>query len=201
VPGPKLPASLPKALSPEEILTLVTFPDTSTALGLRNRTMFELLYAGGLRVSELLNLTLGQINLEDSFLRVTGKGSKDRLVPIGRTAAEFLGLYLTRSRPLLAAPQSDSAVFLNRSGTKMSRQFFWKLISGQARLAGLPPVSPHVLRHSFATHLVEGGADLRAVQMMLGHASVGTTEVYLKVSSKRLREVHQRFHPRSGRGE
>ncbi|MDR1085316.1 MAG: tyrosine recombinase XerD [Deltaproteobacteria bacterium] len=199
IPGPKQPKPLPKALSEEEILTLVTSPDIGTPLGLRNRAMFELLYAGGLRVSELLGLKLSQINLPEAFLRVFGKGAKERLTPIGQTAVEFLSLYLAKARPLLAKPATDSTVFLNKFGAGMSRQYFWELISREAASAGLPPVSPHVLRHSFATHLVEGGADLRAVQMMLGHQSLATTEVYLKVSAKRLREVHDRHHPRSGR--
>jgi integrase/recombinase XerD len=199
ITGPRLPRTLPKALSAENIATLVTAPDITTPLGLRNRAMLELMYAGGLRVSELLNLTLSQVNLPDAFLRVVGKGSKERVTPIGQTATLFLNRYLNEVRPTLIKSKSEPTIFLNRRGLKISRQYFWRLIGEEALKVGLPPVSPHVLRHSFATHLVEGGADLRAVQMMLGHASLATTEVYLKVTTKRLKEVHDRHHPRSGR--
>jgi integrase/recombinase XerD len=198
IAGPKLPKTLPKALSAEEIATLVAAPDISTTLGLRDRAMLELTYASGLRVSELLSLTLGQINLPEALLRILGKGQKERIVPIGQVAIELLEQYLKKARPLLAGPKSGSAVFLTKRGQKMSRQFFWRLIGKVAAGAGLPNVSPHVLRHSFATHLVDGGADLRAVQLMLGHASLATTEVYLKTSSRRLRETHDKYHPRSG---
>ncbi|MDR1607171.1 MAG: tyrosine recombinase XerD [Deltaproteobacteria bacterium] len=197
--GPTLPKTLPKALSTEDIVTLVTSPDVTTPLGLRDRAMLELMYAAGLRVSELLSLTLGQVNLPDAFLRVTGKGSKDRVTPIGQKATLLLEKYLTEVRPTLIKPKSGPVIFLNKRGLKMSRQYFWRLIGELAIKSGLPPVSPHVLRHSFATHLVEGGADLRAVQMMLGHSSLATTEVYLKVTTKRLKEIHDRHHPRSGR--
>ncbi|MDR1870511.1 MAG: tyrosine recombinase XerD [Deltaproteobacteria bacterium] len=198
IPGPKLPQHLPKALSQEDILTLIASPDVGTTLGLRDRAMLELMYAAGLRVSELLNLTLNRVNLDEAFLRITGKGQKDRFTPIGQTAVELLALYLDKARPLLLSPKSGSTVFLNSRGQRMSRQYFWRLTSRLAAQSGLPPVSPHALRHSFATHLVEGGADLRAVQLMLGHSNLSTTEVYLKVTSqKALRDIHDRYHPRA----
>ncbi|MDR0549222.1 MAG: tyrosine recombinase [Deltaproteobacteria bacterium] len=198
LPGPKLPKSLPKALGTEEIATLVSAPDINTPLGLRDRAMLELTYATGLRVSELLSLTLGQVNLDEAWLRIFGKGQKERLVPIGQTALELLKDYLSLTRPLFLKPNSGSTVFLTHRGRPMSRQFFWRRVSELAQSLGLSLVSPHVLRHSFATHLVEGGADLRAVQLMLGHADLTSTEVYLKTSSRRLRAVHDRYHPRSG---
>ncbi len=194
---PKLPRSLPKALSAEEIRLLVEAPETDTPLGLRNRAMFELMYSAGLRVSELLALNLSQCNLEDAFLRVRGKGDKERLTPMGEVAVNLLARYLKESRPHLAGPESRGLVFLNKNGRRLSRQYFWRLLTGYTDLLGLSGVTPHVLRHSFATHLVEGGADLRAVQMMLGHASLATTEIYIKVGAERLGRVHRQFHPRS----
>ncbi|MDR1545274.1 MAG: tyrosine recombinase XerD [Deltaproteobacteria bacterium] len=196
--SPRRPRALPKALDREDVLKLLSSPQPDTLLGLRNRAMFETIYAAGLRVSELLALTLSQVNLQDSFLIVRGKGDKERLVPLGRDAAGFLEKWLKEGRPQLQRAGSGSFVFLSRRGVPPTRQWFWKLVADQARAAGLPDVSPHVLRHSFATHLVEGGADLRAVQMMLGHASLDTTEIYLKVDGGRLKKVHDAFHPRSG---
>ncbi len=198
---PKLPKSLPKALSAESIRMLVEAPETATPLGLRNRAMFELMYSSGLRVSELLSLTISQCNAADAFIRVRGKGDKERLIPMGETAANLMTRYLKEARPHLASPKSGGTLFLNRNGGRLSRQYFWRLLSGYADLLGLSGVTPHVLRHSFATHLVEGGADLRAVQMMLGHASLATTEIYIKVGAERLVRVHSQFHPRSGKQE
>ncbi|MDR0881069.1 MAG: site-specific tyrosine recombinase XerD [Candidatus Adiutrix sp.] len=195
--SPKLPRTLPKALSPEDIFRLVTAPETDTPLGLRNRTMFELMYAAGLRVSELLDLTLAQVNLDESFLRVRGKGDKERLAPMGEVAANLLASYLRAGRPRLAGPKSGAVVFLNHRGGRLSRQYFWRILGDYAGRLGLAGVTPHVLRHSFATHLVEGGADLRAVQMMLGHASLATTEIYIKVGAERLARVHRQYHPRA----
>ncbi len=196
--SPKLPRTLPKALGPEDILRLVTAPETDTPLGLRNRTMFELMYSSGLRVSELLDLTLARVNLEEAFLRVRGKGDKERLVPMGEVAANLLTRYLREARPRLAGPKSGALLFLNHRGGRLSRQYFWRVLGEYAGLLGLRGVTPHVLRHSFATHLVEGGADLRAVQMMLGHASLATTEIYIKVGAERLGRVHRQYHPRAG---
>ena len=194
---PRLPQALPKALEPEDMARLVSAPETDSQLGLRNRTMFELMYSAGLRVSELLDLTLAQINIEESFLRVRGKGSKERLSPMGEVAAGFMARYLKEARPHLAGAKSGSYVFLNKSGGRLSRQYFWRVLGEYAKQQGLNGVTPHVLRHSFATHLVDGGADLRAVQMMLGHASLATTEIYIKVGTERLSRVHQQYHPRA----
>jgi integrase/recombinase XerD len=198
VAGPRLPQPLPKALTREEAERLVTSPDLTRTGGLRDRAMFELLYAGGLRVSELSGLTLGQLNLPESYVRVRGKGSKDRLVPVGDEACRWLGRYLAEERPSLDRTGNAGALFLNARGGPLSRQYVWRLISRHAALAGIRHASPHVLRHSFATHLVDGGADLRAVQSMLGHAGLGTTEIYLKTADARLKSVHARRHPRSG---
>jgi integrase/recombinase XerD len=160
--------------------------------------MFELMYAGGLRVSELLDLTISQLVLKESFIRVRGKGSKDRLVPIGDLSVYFLEKYLREERPKVSKKDSGNIVFLNNRGGRLSRQYFWRLVKESADYCGVKNASPHVLRHSFATHLLEGGADLRSVQTMLGHARLGTTELYLKTSDVRLKEIHTRLHPRSG---
>lgn len=197
--SPKLPQSLPKALGPDDVRRLVEAPETVTPLGLRNRTMFELMYSSGLRVSELLDLSLSRVNLDDSFLRVRGKGDKERLAPMGEVAANLVAEYLKNGRPHLAGPKSGGLVFLNNRGGRLSRQYFWRVLGEYADQLGLSGVTPHVLRHSFATHLVEGGADLRAVQMMLGHASLATTEIYIKVGAERLGRVHRQFHPRAER--
>jgi len=196
--GPRPPRSLPKALGPEEVRRLVESPDPEKLLGLRDRAMFELMYGSGLRVSELLNLTLSQVNLPEAFLKVRGKGDKERLAPLGEVSARFLARYLAETRPRLARTASRSRVFLNHRGGGLSRQYFWRLLGRYARDLGLRGVTPHGLRHSFATHLVEGGADLRAVQMMLGHSSLVTTEIYIKVGPERLSQVHRRHHPRAG---
>jgi integrase/recombinase XerD len=195
--GPKIEKPLPKALDKDQVEKLINFSDIDTHDGLRSRAMLEVVYAGGLRVSELVSLTLGQLHLKDGFLRVRGKGSKDRLVLLGETAIMYLGRYLIEVRPSLVCKKSGQTVFLNNNGEPVTRNAFYRLVSKLASDAGLPPTSPHVLRHSFATHLLEGGADLRAVQMMLGHSSLSTTELYLKVEDKRLQEVHSRYHPRS----
>ncbi|MCL2028801.1 MAG: tyrosine recombinase XerD [Deltaproteobacteria bacterium] len=195
--GPRPPRSLPKALGPEDIRLLVESPDPETLLGLRDRAMFELMYGSGLRVSELLDLTLSQVNLPEAFLKVRGKGGKERLAPMGEASAGFLARYLKESRPRLAARAGRSLVFLNHRGGRLSRQYFWRLLGRHAGKAGLRGVTPHVLRHSFATHLVEGGADLRAVQMMLGHSSLVTTEIYIKTGPERLARIHSDHHPRA----
>ncbi|UQZ89574.1 site-specific tyrosine recombinase XerD [Deltaproteobacteria bacterium Smac51] len=194
---PKLPRTLPKALSTDEIRLLVEAPETDTPLGLRNRTMFELMYSAGLRVSELLALNMAQCNLDDAFIRVHGKGDKERLAPMGEVAVNLMKRYLKEGRPHLVKPKSGGVVFLNKNGGRLSRQYFWRILTSYTDLLGLSGVTPHVLRHSFATHLVEGGADLRAVQMMLGHSSLATTEIYIKVGAERLSRVHHQYHPRS----
>jgi integrase/recombinase XerD len=198
VVGPKKSKTLPKAWSKDMVERLVTSPDVSTTLGLRDRAMLELLYAGGLRVSELLDLTIGRLRLDEGYARVLGKGSKERLVLVGEEAIEACAAWLARGRPELARPRSPANVFLNYRGGRMSRNYFWRRLGLIADEAGLPRLSPHVLRHSFATHLLAGGADLRAVQMMLGHESLATTEIYLKVEGSRLAEIHRRAHPRGG---
>ncbi len=195
--SPRLPQSLPKALKPEDMIKLLNAPNTDTPLGLRNRAMFELMYSSGLRVSELLDLTLSQTNLEEAYLRVRGKGGKERLTPMGEVASELLKRYLKEARPRLAKADSGGRVFLNKNGGRLSRQFFWRVLSDYAAQLGLKGVTPHVLRHSFATDLVDGGADLRAVQMMLGHASLATTEIYIKVGAERLSQVYRSYHPRA----
>jgi len=200
--SPRFEAPLPRLLRPDETAALIAATDPSTALGLRDRSMLEVLYGSGLRVSELVELPLGALDLRAGLLRVFGKGRKERMVPMGIPALETLELYLETARPTLiakSAPDCD-AVYLTRRGRAMSRQNFFKRIRGAARSAGIAAdrVSPHVLRHAFATDLLEGGADLRAVQSMLGHADLSTTEIYTHVSRGRLRETVERRHPRGG---
>jgi integrase/recombinase XerD len=209
---PKLWRTLPKVLAPAEVEALLAAPDVVTPLGLRDRAMIELLYASGLRVSELVGLTLPQLRgvnageraaegaalREIDFLVAFGKGSKERVVPVGEEAAAWVLRYLREVRPRLLAGERHLAVFVNRAGAAMTRQGFWKLLRGHALKAGLRTApSPHVLRHSFATHLLEHGADLRAVQMMLGHADISTTQIYTHIHQQRLKSLYDRFHPRS----
>jgi integrase/recombinase XerD len=169
------------------------------AAGTRDRAMLETLYGAGLRVSELVSLRLSQLNLEGGYVVVIGKGDKERPVPLGVPARDALRAYLDRARGELLAGRGSPHVFLTARGRAMSRQGFWKLLGRRALALGLPEVSPHRLRHSFATHLLEGGADLRAVQAMLGHADIATTQIYTDVARTKLRELHRRFHPRSTR--
>jgi integrase/recombinase XerD len=201
---PRFDQPLPRVLRPDETLALIEAVDPSTPLGLRDRAMIEVLYGAGLRVSELVSLPLGGYDGRSGVLRVFGKGSKERIVPIGEPAQVALDEYLSLGRPVLAkAAQVDSdAVFLSRRGSAMSRQNFFIRLRGIARTAGVPSekVSPHVLRHAFATDLLEGGADLRALQSMLGHADLSTTQVYTHVSQQRLRSTVDAKHPRGGRG-
>ncbi|QJA05376.1 site-specific tyrosine recombinase XerD [Thermosulfurimonas marina] len=197
VEGPKTGRDLPKVLTAEEVERLLAAPDPSTPQGLRDRAMLETLYATGLRVSELVGLTLAQLNLEVGFVRVTGKGARERVVPLGEVARDWLERYLREARPRLLSGRESPYVFLNRQGRPLTRQRFWQIIREYARQAGLKtPISPHVLRHSFATHLLEGGADLRAVQLMLGHASLATTQIYTHLDLQNLRRIHERHHPR-----
>jgi integrase/recombinase XerD len=194
---------LPQPLSSEDIRNLLNRPDSSALLGRRDRAMLELLYATGLRVSELVSLQRQQIDLEGDYLTVKGKGSKVRAVPFGKWARERLLDYLKEARPRLLKGRSSSYLFVNRSGKPLTRQGFWKLVRHYARAASVEKkVTPHSFRHSFATHLLEGGADLRSVQTMLGHADISTTQIYTHVNGARLKEVHRRFHPReSGSGK
>ena len=197
IEGPRPGRKLPTVLSVEEVEKLLEAPDITTPIGLRDRAMLELMYAAGLRVSELLDLKVFDINLEIGFVRVLGKGSKERLVPIGEYAQDAVKTYLTNGRPRLVRRLDEAHVFLNRRGRPLTRQRFWQIIKDYARKCGLiHKVSPHVLRHSFATHLLEHGADLRTVQMMLGHASLATTQIYTHVQAETLRRIHAKYHPR-----
>jgi integrase/recombinase XerD len=201
IEGPRLGRKLPDTLSFPEIEQLLNAIDLSTPEGARNRAMLELLYCSGLRVSELVELKLSSIYFDIRFLRVVGKGNKERLVPFGKDAAKYITVYINevRGRPPHAAPQKgfDSYVFLNRRGKKLTRVMVFTIIKGLAQAIGLKKtISPHTFRHSFATHLIEGGADLRAVQEMLGHESITTTEIYTHLDRDYLRQVVQEFHPR-----
>jgi integrase/recombinase XerD len=203
--APRAWPALPKAIGVEDVDRLLDTPDPSTPRGLRDRALIELLYATGLRVSELVALRPGDVNLEAGYLTCTGKGEKQRMVPIGRTAATWVARYLRDGRPALRRSRGGRAgkdspwLFLNaRGGTALSRVGFWKILKGYGRQVGLSRgLSPHVLRHSFATHLLERGADLRAIQMMLGHADLSTTQIYTHVLEARLRSVYDKFHPRA----
>ncbi len=195
--SPQLWKTIPHALSAEEVEALLHAPETSTPLGLRDRAMMETLYAAGLRVSELVSLPLARTSLDPAFVRVLGKGSKERLVPLGETAAEWIDRYLEQGRPFLLREKRPE-LFLNHRGGVLTRQGFWKILRKHGLAAGInSPLSPHVIRHSFATHLVEHGADLRAVQMMLGHSSLSTTEIYTHVARERLRRLYDEKHPRA----
>ena len=197
VDAPKLPRSLPKALAESEVESLLRAPP-DTALGLRDRAMLELMYATGLRVSELVGLRADQVNLRQGVLRVTGKGGKERLVPIGELAADWLQRYLGESRPLLVKGARVDALFVTARRAGMTRQMFWILVKKHAQAVGIASqrISPHVLRHSFATHLLNHGADLRALQMLLGHSSLSTTQIYTLVAKEGLKRLHQQHHPR-----
>lgn len=194
---PKTQRKLPSVLSIEEMERLLEAPDVESVLGLRDRALLETLYGAGLRVSELTDLRSGQLLFDVEVVRVFGKGSKERLVPIGRMALDWIRRYLEEGRPAIAKPLSGDSVFLNQRGSRLSRMGVWKLLRKNVLEAGIfKTVSPHTLRHSFATHLLEGGADLRAVQEMLGHSDISTTQIYTHVDREYLREVHRTFHPR-----
>lgn len=194
---PKSGLKLPDVLSQEDVAQLLSTPDLEKPLGLRDAAMLETLYAAGLRVSELIYLQVNAVNLEAGFVRVIGKGSKERIVPIGRKALEQLQRYLEHARPLLLKGLSSRFMFVARAGKPMTRQGFWKLLKRYTLKSGISKsVTPHSLRHSFASHLLEGGADLRAVQMMLGHVDIATTQIYTHVAQKRLIEIHRQYHPR-----
>jgi integrase/recombinase XerD len=197
VDGPKVVRKLPATLSVADMEKLLNSPTSGTAHGLRDRAILELFYSSGLRVSELAGLSLQQIDLEQKFVRVFGKGKKERVVPVGKRAAEAVATYLAAGRPGLVKPRTGSALFLSERGRAISRKTVWVLLKGYAQKAGLPQnIKPHLLRHSFATHLLAGGADLRSIQEMLGHADISTTEIYTAVETSRLTEQHARFHPR-----
>ena len=189
--------SLPKFLTVDEVERLLQAPDGSKPQGLRDRAMLEVLYGSGLRVSELASVRLAEVNLEEGFLVCRGKGGKERIVPLGRSACGAVEKYLAEVRPLFVSGDRDE-LFLSRRGKPFTRQGIWKLLRQHAGAAGLPSrISPHILRHSFATHLLERGADLRSVQLMLGHSQITTTQIYTHVSRERLRRVYDRFHPRA----
>jgi integrase/recombinase XerD len=204
--SPRAWPALPKAIGVDDVDRLLDAPDPSTPRGLRDRALIELLYATGLRVSELVALRLGDLNLDAGYLTCTGKGDKQRMVPIGQTAAGWVARYLKEGRPALLCRSEDRRsgrdapwLFVNaRGGAALTRVGFWKILKAYGRQAGLARgISPHVLRHSFATHLLERGADLRAIQMMLGHADLSTTQIYTHVLEARLRSVYDKFHPRA----
>ena len=197
---PRAWPALPRCLSLQEVDSLIAQPDVTTPLGLRNRAMIELLYATGMRVSELVAVRAADLHLDAHYLSAVGKGNKERIIPLGEQAADWIGRYQQSARPLLVTNRraATARLFVNRRGGPLSRVGFWKILRAyglRARLSG--PLSPHVLRHSFATHLLERGADLRAIQLMLGHADLSTTQIYTHILEARLRAVYDRFHPRA----
>jgi len=195
--SPKQGRPLPKTMSEQQVADLLNAPDTESPLGLRDRAMLETLYATGLRVSELVKLTLLEANLEMGLVRIIGKGSKERLVPLGEQAVLWLRNYLATGRPDLLGRKSSDAMFVTARGGAMSRQAFWYLIKKHAQRAGInQDLSPHTLRHAFATHLINHGADLRSVQMLLGHADLSTTQIYTHIARERLQSMHEKHHPR-----
>lgn len=195
---PKLPRALPKALSEREIDALLAAPDADAPIGLRDRAMLELMYACGLRVSELVGIPATAVNLRQGVLRIVGKGGKERLVPLGEEAQHWLQRYLGEARPAIVGKRSIASLFADARGNAPTRQQFWRLVKRYAGAAGIDParISPHGLRHSFATHLLNRGADLRALQMLLGHGSLSTTQIYTLVAREQLKQLHARHHPR-----
>jgi len=197
IEAPRLPRPLPKSLGEADVEALLAAPNVDDLLGLRDRAMLELLYACGLRVSELVGLPLSAASLREGVARVMGKGAKERLVPLGEEAVDWLERYLAEARPALLAGRPSDALFVTARGGAMTRQAFWYVIKRYARLAGIvTPLSPHTLRHAFATHLLNHGADLRVVQMLLGHADISTTQIYTHVARERLKTLHRQHHPR-----
>lgn len=196
IQSPKLGRALPHAISEQQIEDLLGAPDVEADLGLRDRCMMELMYSSGLRVSELVGLELSQYSANQACMRLMGKGAKERLVPVGEEASEWIGNYLKRSRPNLLNGRHCDTLFVTARGGGMTRQAFWYIIKRYANVAGINNVSPHSLRHSFATHLVNHGADLRVVQMLLGHSDLSTTQIYTYVAQARLEELHAAVHPR-----
>lgn len=197
IESPRLGRTLPVSLNEKEVEDLLAAPDIATVLGLRDRAMLETLYASGLRVSELVNLVLHQLNLDQGLVKIMGKGSKERLVPMGEEAVRWLDRYLKEARPTLVKGQATDALFPSNRGRAMSRQTFWHSLKRYAASANInKSISPHTLRHAFATHLVNHGADLRVVQMLLGHSDLSTTQIYTHIARERLKQVHAAHHPR-----
>ena len=197
IESPKLPRSLPKSLNEQEVSDLLNAPDINQPIGLRDRAMLELLYASGLRVSELVTVKVNEVSTQDGVVRVTGKGSKTRLVPMGQEAASWIDQYLNYARPEILQQKLCEALFVTNRADMMTRQAFWYLIKRYALQAGIHKhMSPHVLRHAFATHLLNHGADLRVVQMLLGHSDISTTQIYTHVARERLKQLHSVHHPR-----
>lgn len=197
VEAPKVTRGLPAVLIEDEVTRLIESPDTRSPIGLRDRSMLETLYSSGLRVSELVPLNLNQINLSDGVVRVLGKGAKERVLPLGEEAVDWIARYLEDGRPALLSGRLSDAVFVTKLGSSMSRQAFWNLIQKYALVSDIKKqVSPHTLRHAFATHLLNHGADLRSVQLLLGHSDVSTTQIYTHVARERLKNLHQQHHPR-----
>ncbi|MCX5903204.1 MAG: site-specific tyrosine recombinase XerD [Proteobacteria bacterium] len=197
VETPRLEKKLPNVLSLAEVEALINAPDTKKELGLRDRALFELLYAAGLRVSELMSLTVNALNVEAGFVLVMGKGSKERVIPVGEEALKWIKQYVLEARQKILRNKTSRYLFTNRSGARMSRQGFWKLIKKYCLKVGIVrKISPHTLRHSFASHLLAGGADLRSVQTMLGHEDISTTQIYTHVEKERLKTIHNKYHPR-----
>jgi len=199
IESPQIEKTLPKVLNLSEVEALLESPDEDTPLGIRDRAMLELLYATGIRVSELIQLNLDDLHLTMGFIRCIGKGNKERIIPIGKTASSVIDKYIKDGRPKLKSKHnSTEALFLNHHGKRLTRQGFWKILKGLAQKANIEKdLTPHTLRHSFATHLLENGADLRAVQEMLGHADISTTQIYTHVSKIRLKDVYSKHHPRA----
>jgi integrase/recombinase XerD len=198
VESPKTVRTIPDVLSVEEIDLIFSKPDIENKNGLRDRTILETMYASGLRVSELVNLELNNLYLDDGYIRVMGKGSKERIVPIGKSAVHYIKEYLKKSRPELKMGQNENFVFLNNRGKKLSRMSIWGFVKKYSKLAGIKKdIHPHTIRHSFATHLLEGGADIRAIQEMLGHSDISTTQIYTHINRDYLIETHRTFHPRA----
>jgi integrase/recombinase XerD len=198
--SPKLPRRLPRVLTVPEVAAILDQPDGHTLQGRRDKAMLELIYATGIRVSELISLNVGDVNVEEGFLRCLGKGGKERVVPVGRVALAALGRYLDEARPRLLRDAGERSLFVNQRGRRLTRQGFWRIVKKYADMAGVARearITPHTLRHSFATHLLENGADLRAVQEMLGHADISTTQIYTHITRRHLREAYARAHPRA----